>query len=328
VKKAPGIVLTVDTTTIKAAGFDTTTYTQAYSVTGLVAGDTVTASFRYVGKSNWFWDTVQNYSDTFTIWPKIDTITNGTMADGISFGTSTTSNYESVTYNKGKLVVTKGKRLNFAIVATDSTTAGGKPSNFLYAQAGTTQKIGFVGTIESALITLTVSGTNCAISATDSFTITTTNGAAATCTLNASIAASSSYDTAVAQSVILYFISYSSGSDSQIPGGGSVIGLVGGSPLGFIAQIPMTITGFTITPGDSTTVTITGTGFGAVPSSNVVRAGRGYTLSINAGSSTTTTLVAQLTAVATMAIGTTIGRLSVTYNGATVYSDTIWVASS
>ncbi len=327
VKKAPGIVLTVDTTTVKAAGFDTSTYTQIYSTTGLVAGDTITPSFTYYGIKGTY-STTPNLSDTYTIYPKIDTITNGTTTYNSGDFTSTVSNYLSVTYVNGKLVVTKGKRPNFAIIATDSTTAGGKPSNFIYAQAGASQKIGFSGVLESATETLTVSGANCAISALDSFTVTTTNGAAATCTLNASIASSANYDSAVASSVILYFISYTNSRDNQTPGGGAIIGLSGGSPLDFISSLALSITGFTISPTDRTTVTISGTGFGAVPNSNVVRAGRSYTLVVNAGLSTTTSLVATLSAVSGLSAGTTIGRLSVNYNGTTVYSDAIWVATS
>ena len=317
VNKAPGFTISVDTTT-KSVGYDTSTSTNSFTSSGLLAGDTVTLSYKYRNNTETLTVAPQKV-DTWTVVPTVATISNGTISNGVL------SNYLSVTYNNGKLIVTRGKQSNFAIVATDSTTAGGKPSNFIYAQAGASQKIGFIGVMETAVVTLSVSGTNCSISASDSLTITTTNGAAATCTLSATVSASANYDSAVASSVILYFISYTNSRDNQTPGGGAVIGLTGGSPLDFITQIPMTINYYRVNQNDGSQLWIVGSGFSSIFANNIVRIGRSGLSTVVTGADANNLFVT-IPGAGGYTLGTNIGRISITIGSNTVYAQDIWVA--
>jgi uncharacterized delta-60 repeat protein len=270
VNKAAGVTITASSPTITPAySGDTLTISETVTSTGLISGDTLTLSFKFKAPST---DTLtavkvvgDTYTiapvtaDTFTITPSITSISHGSVSNG------QLSNYLSTTYVAGLMRINRGTRTGFAINSS---------SGFAYAYVGAPLQLSVMNTRDTGTVSFTVSGANCVLDTT-TLLLSDTATSNATCIVTATIARTTNWETATAQTTF-YFQAYVNYYPSPADGTGPTIALSGQVAITIVAGAP-TITGALVYSYDSTAAvvfTITGTGFGSLASAVQVKIGR------------------------------------------------------
>ena len=280
VAKAPGVTITASSPAASYYSGDTLTTVETVTTTGLVAGDTVTITYKYKAPST---DTLtalkvmgDTYTispvsaDTFTITPLVTAINHGSVSGGVL------GNYLSTTYVTGTLRIARGTRTGFAINSS---------SGYAYAYVGAPLLLSVINARDTGTVVFTLIGSNCALD-TNTLSLTDTGTTSATCIVSATIARTANWETTTTQTTF-YFQSYVNYYPSPADGSGSIIALSGQVGITTVAGAP-TITSAQAGNYDSTTTvifTIVGTGFGTTSSAVQVQIGRklGTISSINDG---------------------------------------------
>jgi len=310
VAKAAGVTITASSPSSSAVySGDTLTTSETITTSGLVAGDTLTVGFLYKAPSTDTLTAVKVIGDTFTITPiRADTFTITPTVSAISHGSvrnGILSNYLSTTYVTGTLKVNRGTRSNFAL----NTSTG-----FAYAVVGAPLKIVVLGAMDTGTITFTVSGANCTFD-TNTLLLTDTATTAATCSVSATIARTSNWDTATAQTTI-YFQAYINDIPYPSAGTGPTIALQG--KVNFtVESLTAGIASAYVTSYDSVTtktfiLTVSGAGFGTDPTQFDLEIGMKLPVAVL---SVTDTLATVKFSTAVYGDGTDWGTISLDLNG-------------
>jgi uncharacterized delta-60 repeat protein len=270
VNKAPGVTITASPASGAYAYVgDTATFFETVTASGLIAGDTVSVTFSAKAPSSNTLTAVKVVGDTYTIAPvTADTFTITPSITSISHGSVSNgqlSNYLSTTYVAGLMRINRSTRTGFAINSS---------SGFAYAYVGAPLQLSVMNTRDTGTVSFTVSGANCVLDTT-TLLLSDTATSNATCIVTATIARTTNWETATAQTTF-YFQAYVNYYPSPADGTGPTIALSGQVAITIVAGAP-TITGALVYSYDSTAAvvfTITGTGFGSLASAVQVKIGR------------------------------------------------------